>query len=592
MRITNYIPAEIRQNARLQSKIFKAIIALGVLLIIGLDSSSRVQAQPSGMLQLNDSIHEFLLRQHTLGNLSGAHLTSLPLSAPEAIKYLQILEKNIKDLSQFDQHSLERHLGTIYGPGALKANAAINDVYTNGNDVFSIRDGGFSMAINPLAHLSIGRARRNVFEGDSRDFTTWANSRGVRFSGTLGKYMFFESRIQEVQETVINPELIEFGTYPRQRIVTYKPATKVQSDSSVSHTSRKNVLDYGPATGVVGLRTHNFEFRMGRDKNRWGHGMNSLILSNYATSYDQLQLRISAWRLQYIYLFASMNDRNERSQADGIVAEKYAVFHKLAVNVTNDTEIEVFGAIIVSEDSLSSIGLGLGLFNPILNLRQIEKDYSRLGNKIVGAGVSHRFNRGIMSYGQIILDEFVRSQIFKRNGFWANKWGAVWGVHLADLPIRNTDIRLEYSTVRPYTYSHEQSQTSFIHYNDPLGHQAGANFRSLDIFVSWSATQKLNWRGHISFSETGVNSETENFGSDPRLSYETRVADLGIKTLQGVSESRTNVESFISFELLPKLFLEAAVFYQSVAHEIDGNESLFHSSVGLRWGLPIQYRSF
>ncbi|MEO1075400.1 MAG: hypothetical protein AAFX41_05470, partial [Bacteroidota bacterium] len=45
-------------------------------------------AQTEGLLQINDDVHEFLLRQHTRGLLPGAFVTNQPLSAYQAQEYL------------------------------------------------------------------------------------------------------------------------------------------------------------------------------------------------------------------------------------------------------------------------------------------------------------------------------------------------------------------------------------------------------------------------------------------------------------------------------------------------------------------------
>ena len=78
-----------------------------------------------------------------------------------------------------------------------------------------------------------------------------------------------------------------------------------------------------------------------------------------------------------------------------------------------------------------------------------------------------------------MLDEFTAKEMFANNGYWANKYGIQLGGKYFDaFGVRNLDLQAELNMVRPYTYSHYDSTSNYTHYNQPLAHPLGADFRA------------------------------------------------------------------------------------------------------------------
>ena len=60
--------------------------------------------------------------------------------------------------------------------------------------------------------------------------------------------------------------------------------------------------------------------------------------------------------------------------------------------------------------------------------------------------------------------------------------------------IKNLDLQLEYNRVRPFTYSHRDSVANYTHYNQPLAHPLGANFRSSSASPVISPHRNGTWK--------------------------------------------------------------------------------------------------
>ena len=532
-----------------------------------------VFAQPEGVLQLNDPLHRFLERQQTRGRLPGSFLSHKPLSAYEARRYLDSLD--VSQLGHLDQQLYARFTGEVVGPGVETYRKVIPFIYRNGNDFFSARDEDYAILINPLAYLQVGRATQTEMDGRESSVTTWQNTRGARASGHIGKHIFFETRLEENQRRVLRPDFQERITAPRLG------GTKLIGED--------DTYDYFVATGLVGFRSKFFEVRFGRDRNRWGTALGSLLLSNYASPYDQLQIRTTVWRFQYTNLFTGRSYPSSAAIEERFTPRRYGAFHHLAIDLPGRIQAELFEAITFASSDTTGLrdsGFDLTYLNPIIFLRAVETDRGSPDNALIGGGLSWIAFPGLKIYTQFIIDELDISRIGDKN--WGNKWGFLGGLHLADLPISNTSLRLEYARLRPYLYAHRDRSTAYLHYNDVLGHPAGPNAQDVTMVLDVQPVHRVRGTFFLSYTQRGRNTEMGNFGSDPLLSTDTRVRSNDVTLLQGVRQNVVLFEGHVGFEVLPDAFIELALRSESVDDEERGLDRYLIPSVLFRWGLPYQ----
>ena len=416
----------------------------------------------------------------------------------------------------------------------------------------------------------------NGFGGDPpRNRTTWEFNRGIRAFGTLGKGFFFDTRVHEVQEKPANAESAHDDTAPRLR------AVKLADDGH---------WDYGIARAVIGFHSEHIELRFGRDKNVLGTGRNTFWLSNYAAEYDFVQFRASFWRIRYTGMLAAFDDLVGRSSS-GAIPRKYGSFHLLGIELSKRLVIELYEGILVTDDTTTGVrpGLDISLFNPLLHLRQVEVDYDNLGTKSIGIGGSYYAGKGHTVRTQLLLTEFTASKIFSEPGYWANKWGILLGYDYtpASIPLM---LRFEYSTARPHTYSHQQSGTSFIHYDDVLGHPAEQNFRDWTFSGTYGAGGL--WEASLVVSRTlhGANSADVNYGGDPRVSYLTRHSDNNNSILQGIREEMWFVDASVSRQLIAGFFVGVAAEFYSLNRSGAARQSYLNPRLVLRWGVPNRFQ--
>jgi hypothetical protein len=538
-------------------------------LLVAAASAAPAGAQPEGLLQLGDDLQTFLERQQVAGNLPGIFLDLRPISASEATRALDTLAAHAEALSDLDRELLARYRGEAPGPGVGRIRRLVPALYRDGEHLASVEGDGYRLILEPLGYFALGPARQT--EGPERDpsTTTWQNTRGIRAAGRVGRHFFFETRVEENQrQPVLNQHSI--STAPRLGDV------KLQDGDT---------YDYWRAAGVVGYRDRFLEARFGHDRNRWGYGGNSLLLSDFSPSYDQLQLRLRVWRLQYVSMVMRRTDPRVPLAGRTYFPSSYGAFHQLSMDLPAGFEASIFESVVFDNDTVRARGFELAYLNPIIFYRPIEAGLGSPDNVLLGAGLAWAPVDGLRTYGELFLDELTVGRL--GTNWWGNKFAMLIGAHAAIPGVQGLDARVEYARLRPYMYSHRTRATAYIHYDDPLGHPAGPNAEDVTLQFRYRPLSALHAALDVAYTRRGRNTDSLNFGGDPRVNYDTRVSD-DAPFLQGVRQSTWLVEGRIGYEVAPNLLVEGAL----VSESLDDAERGFYRYVAallqLRWGLPFR----
>jgi hypothetical protein len=541
------------------------------LVLIGLTYTSSFAQE--GVLQMNDPVHDFLLRQQALGNLDRAFLIHRPLSHYDARGYLKQVDP--ERLSSADRVLIERYLSERALPGAAWANRTWGVLYRNNRNLLSDYGDGYAFEIDPLLYLTAGQARMTAHE-DGPSVTTWQNTRGVRGAGRVGPHIFFESRIEENQRRDAWPAF-------EQRTAPRLGGSKFYSDSGT--------YDYWRAMGLVGFRTNFFEVRAGRDRNRWSDGLGSLFLSDFAPHYDQIQIRTTVGRIQYINLFTAWTDlASVERRGDHVFPRKYGALHALAVDLPGRVQLHFYEAVIMAPDYDDGRrqGFDLSYLNPIIFYRAVEIDRGSPDNMQIGGGISWIPIPGLRVYTQGLLTEFKLSELTAGDGWFGNKWGWLAGMHIVPQQVTGLDVHLEHARVRPFTYSHRDVETTFVSYNDPLGHPAEQNFFDYTLRIRYQPVERVTGSISAFYTLRGRDTATENYGGDPRASYTTRLSNHGHYIGQGIRSSEWRIEAVVGYEVLPSMYLDIALRSEDVDDALRGRNRYVNPLIQLRWGLPFQ----
>jgi hypothetical protein len=339
-----------------------------------------------------------------------------------------------------------------------------------------------------------------------------------------------------------------------------------------------------------------FNFQIGKDKHFFGDGYRSLFLSDVSNSYPFLKLTTTVWKIKYVSLYTWMKDVKVPSGLKKDFLNKYGTFHYLSWNATRRINFSLFEAIIwQGTDSNRVRNFDVNYLNPVIFFRPAEYSLGSSDNSFLGASFKVKIGsrQHKQFYGQIMLDEFLLSEVKAMNGWWANKQGVQFGFKNFNLfTIKNLSLQTEINAVRPYTYSHGSVQQNYANFNQPLAHPFGANFVESVTFLNYSYKK---WMFETEFinAKYGKDQNGKNFGQNIFESYATHPNEYGNKFLQGMKTDFLYTKLKIAYYLIPSadLVAEAGVAIRKETNSVSSQTSNF-VFIGIKTAILNRYKDF
>ena len=443
--------------------------------------------------------------------------------------------------------------------------------------LIDIKKEDYTFYADYLPDLLVGR--------DQQAGNIWLNTRGYQFGGTIGnKFSFYTSGFenQAVFPTYYKNYVNAHGIIPGQ----------VNDKFGPSRTTK----DWAYATAVLSYTpTKYLNVTLGQDKNFIGDGYRSVLLSDVAANYPFLKLTAELGNVKYMAMWAQFQDLKAPAFSyDNGYRKKWGAFHYVDWNVNNKLSLGFFDAIIWQDaDSTGKRGFDFSYVNPFIFLRPVEGQNGSPDNALIGFTAKYEIFKNMAVYGQALLDEFTAKEVFGGKGYWANKFAYQLGIKGFDaFKMKSLNYLLEFNTVRPYTYSQRNSLLNYGHYNQPLAHPIGANFRE---FVSiWSYSYKrFDFAGKINLAQYGLDGAGDNFGTDIYKPYTTRNSDYNNKTTQGIKTDFTFLQGKVSYLINPKYNLRFELGATSRTEQnVLNNDRSHQITFGLRSSFSNWYDDF
>ena len=449
-------------------------------------------------------------------------------------------------LTSIDEYNLNSFLmnNTEWVTGSTKIfmskRPVLKTFYKTKPNFLEVKTKDFFLALNPVFQYVQG-----VETGYNK--SVFLNSKGVTARGTIGRKIGFSTFITDNQERgpqFFQQRVNQFSAVPG--VGFYKPF-------------KTSATDYFDARGYITFKAAAaVDIQFGYDKNFIGNGYRSLFLSDYGNSNLFLKLNTRIWKINYQNLFMELMPQF-RKAGDTLLDRKYAAIHHLSMNVTKWLNIGVFEAVIFGRKN----HFDFQYLNPIIFYRHIEGTVGSPDNALAGfdfkANIAHR----AQLYGQLLLDEFILSEIKNNPTSWVNKWGIQLGLKYVDaFGVDNLDVQLETNRVRPFTYAHKDTVANYTHYNQPMAHPLGSNFQEFIGIIRYQPAPKWYVNLQAIYYYQGLDSAGKNFGGNIFRDYTTRSMNDGFKIGSGNKATCFNSFLQVSYELKENLFLELSGQYR------------------------------
>ncbi len=373
------------------------------------------------------------------------------------------------------------------------------------------------LLFNPIINSQI------VFEPKSKKYFTDFGL-GINTLGRYKKKLFWDlsayGSIQKFDEGTTN-FIDSFNIIPNQG----KYSTKFKTNYiSINYVGK---LAYVP--------NKFFTFEIGKNTQFFGMGARSLFLSDNSGAKPYFSAEVNIWRLKYLWLTMKLSDFN--ITGTGLpekMFDKYAFTHYFSFNLSKRINIDFFEAVISSpQTDYGNKGIDISYLNPIIFYRPVEFNVGSSDNALFGFGFNVRLFRSMYFYSQIMLDEFLFSELTARNAWWGNKQGYQIGAKWINaFTINKLLVGAEYNYVRPYTYTHHYRNINYGDMHQALAHPYGANFKESVLYFQ-KVFDHFAFNGRFIAVQKGLDTDSISYGQDIYKSYDLRKSDYDNLMLQG-----------------------------------------------------------
>ena len=539
-------------------------------------------------IPLGDEEYNLLDRLETRsGRLTNDFFTTIkPVSRKGEVHFLEQQEARADSigLTSLDRYNMRRAI-SISGEWAADGDGAIDSklpwfkktFYRKQPDFVNVNEKDFYLVVNPvisgqLIHESATGA--GIYSGSRNLFSS---SRGAevraRIAGKIGLYLYAadnqEQPVSYVDEWIEGNS--ETGTNANN--VPHNPGHQaVPGADYYQHSAGSKTYDYLQARGYIDFAAvkDHINVSFGYDKQFIGDGLTSLFLSDFSSGATFLRLNTKVWRLNYENLFMELVPQYTRG-LDQELPHKYASVHHLSINATRWLNVGLFESVI----SARSDHYPYNYLVPVIFYRAIERSNGSPDNENLGFNFKAIILKHFQLYGQLFLDEFRAKELFSNSGWYGNKYGIQLGGKYYDaFTIKNLDLQGELNFVRPFTYSHYDSDNTYTNYNQPLAHPVGAGFGQFIGLARYQPLKRLYLSLKGIYYRQGIDTGGTNYGSNIFLSYNANTPvnpanpEYGYGLVNGVKTTTILADLGVTYELRPNLFIDLGVTKRR--HSYDG----------------------
>lgn len=390
-------------------------------------------------------VYDFLERLEAYNIFSPLALRVQPVSRAEVFDMLHHADSLLTNyLTSAEHSSLQRYLGEFTDP-AISAPAARNAE----PHLLRLEEGDSQIFVDALATQEF-EFRRGGTTGEKNLSRTLG---GVRLRGTLSGSLgiFLEGT-----------NTLERGA--DDSLEVFRP----DAGAPVTLSGSSAFKDQAMAAFYFRLPWARFE--IGRNQLSWGSSpATQLSLNRRNLPVDLLRLQVT-WRLfQFTYVHANL--RADRS--------RYFAGHRLDVALGKRGRAGIYEGVIYGGRDVE-----FQYLNPLMPYHTAEHLLGDRDNNVLGIDFTFYPQRGKKIYGEVFVDDL--SLEFPIGTYWGNKLAYLFGILVVrPLGWRDADMRVEYTRVDPFVYTHHDSVNVYAHSGESLGSRLGPNADRLSIALAY-----------------------------------------------------------------------------------------------------------
>jgi hypothetical protein len=438
-------------------------------------------------------------------------------------------------------------------------------IYTNYRNMISLQYREFKLEADPILSYSI---QQKMDESEGK-YQLLRISNGLMFRGELGKYFgfYFDLTDNHLADERWQGEKIPFQVW--------------EESGWPFLTSRDNGdFDFDENVAYLTFHYKYFYLVFGREFNQWGVGHSgNLLLSTNAQLYDEVKLLIQYWRFKFTHLTAFLqyiSPEGRTSMKSQPHIDQYWSGNRLELNLGRGVQLGLSEAVVYGDRSLQ-----LGYLNPFSFFKSAEHYYGDRDNGALGVDLEWRIRNGIKWLGEWFIDDITTTKL--GSDWYGNKFGWQTGLFFVNpFSLRDIDLLLEYTRIKPYVYSHSyQDYNKYKHYDTILGHYIGPNSDLLLVRFRKRFSKFLQAGLEYQLYRHGSNPDDRNVGGDPDHPWENGDA-IDATFLDGIQYKQQTYGISLQYEFIRNLLAE--FHYRRMKYHQMAWEDLFSFRISFNLG--------
>ncbi|MFZ1320744.1 MAG: capsule assembly Wzi family protein [Ignavibacteria bacterium] len=532
------------------------LIVTFFILILGKNSDAQVE-----YVQVNSPVYHFLERMLTMKVITGYNPAVIPISRGAVADYLKVIIENTNKISSTDKKILADFKVEFQYEltGELKRSTSFfnNTDHFLSDDyqkyLYSYSDSNATLFLDGLASLS-GRGSKGDSIGRN---SIGLGELGFRVRGTLYDKVAYYLRASNGQKLWGDSSDVTFARNTDPKLYAQY---KFQYEQKNFDTF-DGYLRYQTAENWLALT-------VGRNPVYQGFGfIDRLYLSHNTVPFDFLKLDLAYKAVTYSFLYGSIRGDSLGTPLDA----KNIATHRLDVSFGNNFRMGLFESVIISNSPFSFTFL-----NPISFLTSAElSKASQTGdnnanNSILGLDAFVMPVKNLAFQGSFLVDDLEFSTLFKDNAQVTNKFawqlGGLWS-NAFTLP--NLDMRIEYTLLEPYVYSHVSNKSTYTNWDLPLGHHLEPNSDEIAVRFNYDFTNRINLNLMYQFqrSANGIVTDSAgrvlvNYGGNRNNATGYSYSDP--EFLKGNRINRSIITANFTWEFLRQFYIEFNYVHRAI----------------------------
>jgi hypothetical protein len=478
-------------------------------------------------------VYDFLDRMAAKKVIVGILKNSRPYSRGEVATFLSALDKKVSSgdvrLSRIERKRLA-HLMRIFAvdqPAPLALKAGLPDYQYHrkdtGSDEYLLQTQGETYRFG--LSIEAGETVVNHNQSDTTQQTGYATLLRPTVTGQVKDNFAFYSDLKFYY--------LSGATFPDI------PKTEARrSQAGLDATTAALNVSYAK------FKLPWFELLLGKENLSWGPGRHgALLISDNPLPMNMVKL--SAWYKQIkFHAFTSILGSD--------IGKKYMSGHRLEFNLWDKVSLGITESIVYANrfETIYTNPFQIYAVTEIPS-KVVDGESSESPDNVLVSGDLNIFLlKDLEFYGELLMDDFQPNYGLRSPFNWGSKWGILLGFYYVDpFSIPDTDLRIEYTFVNQYTYTHEPMDTTYTHYGAVIGHHIGADADDLFIDVRHWFTDKL--RVAISYEL-----ERHGEGNVNKPHPKNAPTDEEWEFLSGVTESTNSLSLGFSYAVIGRYFAD------------------------------------